>query len=131
MLAFEIYLDGKRWVLAGTEDWSILNFIVTASRADESSRRRDDYIRVYVGGLSRPDNENIKYYFRWPEAELIKGSSATIRIIEVSDAEAPKKRYRSDAEVSEPAYTEEEIRAMRYQDYLELKEEFDPQEAAG
>jgi hypothetical protein len=121
MLAFEIDIDGKHWVLAGTEDWSLLNFIVTAFRAGENLRGLGGYICVYVGGLSRSDSEKIQYHFRWPEAELVVGSSVTVRVTEVSHAEAPKKRYRSDTEVNEPAFTEEEIRAMRYQDYLELK----------
>jgi hypothetical protein len=36
----------------------------------------------------------------------------------------PKNRYRSDHQIQEDSFTEEEAPEMRYQDYLALKEEF-------
>lgn len=37
----------------------------------------------------------------------------------------PKKRYHSDSNVQENPFTEDEIREIRYQDYLALNAEFE------
>lgn len=47
-----------------------------------------------------------------------------VTIVETDSPTEPVKRFRSDAEVQEDAFTEEEARQMRLQDYLELKKEF-------
>jgi hypothetical protein len=39
------------------------------------------------------------------------------------------KRFRSDHEVQENPFTEEEMREMRYNDYLNLKEEFEGEDS--
>ncbi len=72
-----------------------------------------------------PDDENIRYHFRWPRLDLEVGSVVTIEVIESEEPTPPKKRYRSDAEVQENSFTDDEIREMRYQDYLALKAEFE------
>jgi hypothetical protein len=49
----------------------------------------------------------------------------TIRLIETETPDEPKRRHRSDHEVQELPYTVEEMRQMRYEDYLMLKAEFE------
>lgn len=125
MLAFEVEIDGRRGVLAGTEDWSVLNFIVTANRFEPEESVPGDSLDASVSGLSLPDADGNRHHFHWARHELQIGSTITIRIVDSSTADAPIKRYRSDAKVQEYPLTDEEIRALRYQDYLELKAEFE------
>lgn len=126
MLAYEIEIDGKKYVTAGVEDWSILSLHVTASRREENSPVRDGYIECSVGGHTLPNDEDIRHHFRWVRAPLKIGSAVTVRVVDVPVADEPKNRYRSDSQVQENPFTEEEMREMRYQDYLSLKAEFEP-----
>ena len=48
-----------------------------------------------------------------------------VEIVDTDEIDAPVKRYRSDQEVQENPFTDEEWREMRYNDYLQLKEEFE------
>jgi hypothetical protein len=113
-------------VTAGVEDWSILGLHVTASRAEKNSTARDGYIKCSVGGLTIPDASEERHHFRWTEAPLSIGSVVTIRVVDVPQPDAPKKRYRSDGKVQESPFTAEEEEEMRYRDYLSLKKEFEP-----
>ena len=96
MLAFEVEIDGKSWLLAGVEDWSLLTLFVTASRKEENSKGRDGYIEARAGGLTLPNDEQVRHHFRWLTAELEIGSCLTVRVVDSSSADIPKKRYRSD-----------------------------------
>ena len=124
MLALEIRIDDGEPVVAGMEDWSILNAIVTANRFEPEAPAPGGYLDASLGGLSLPDSDGVRDHVRWQRHELQIGSTIMIRIVETSTADAPLKRFRSDAEVQECPLTEEEIRELRYQDYLELKAEF-------
>ncbi len=126
MLAYEIEIDGVKYITAGVEDWSILSLHVTASRAEEGSKVREGYIECSVGGLTLSNEEDIRHHFRWVRVPLEIGNAVTVRVVEVPVADTPKNRYRSDSEVQENPFTEEEMREMRYQDYLSLKAEFEP-----
>jgi len=53
------------------------------------------------------------------------GSKVSVTVVDVDAADPPVNRYRSDAQVQENAFTDEEWRQLRYQDYLELKREFE------
>ena len=125
MVALQIDIDGKRYVTAGAEDWSLLNAILDISRIEPGSKVRDGYMEIAPGVYTLPDAEGIRHHVRWPKRELCVGSVVTISIIETNDVDPPKKRYRSDATVQESPFTDEEMREMRYRDYLELKEEFE------
>ena len=126
MLAFDIEIDRKKYVTAGVEDWSLLSLPVTASRHEEHSPVRDGYIECSIGGLTLPDGESTRHHFRWVVAPLNVGSVLTVRVVDVLEADKPKKRYRSDSVTQENPFTDEEMREMRYQDYLALKAEFEP-----
>lgn len=127
MIAFEIEVDGKSHVTAGVEDWSVLSFHVTAVRGNPGSPNPEDGLSCRVGGVTRQDAEGISHHFRWKTVELSAGSKVAVRVVDVVTVDSPVKRYRSDADVQESSFTEEELREMRYQDYLALKAEFEIQ----
>jgi hypothetical protein len=129
MLAFEVSIDGQAPVVAGVEDWSILFLHVTARRAGNPGTGDKDRVEASVGGLSLSDAANVSHHFRWSEKSLDIGSVVSIRVVDALEVDAPAKRYRSDREVRESPFTEEEWRRMRYNDYLALRKEFEPQSA--
>jgi hypothetical protein len=124
MIAFKISVNGKEVVIAGQEDWSVLAMHVSATR-DKNESPSDGYVRYSVGGLSKPNSDGISQHFRWPEIDLSVGDKVEVEVVDTTDIDQPKKRFRSDHEVQEDPFTEEEAREMRYQDYLELKKEFE------
>ena len=129
MLAFEVAVDGKPWVRAGTEDWAVLTCIVSANRSNgRRGALANDDLRLHVGGLSQRDNDGASYHLRWgdPETLLKIGSEITLRVIEAVEVDPPRRRHRADAVKEESPYTEDEERELRHRDYLELKEEFEP-----
>jgi len=122
MIAFEITVNGKKFVVAGIEDWDLLHTDIMARREAD-----DDGGNIYdlkVGGLPIQTEEGKLEHVRWPEAELKVGDEITIRIVETDSADKPIKRYRSDKTVQENPFTEEEMREFQKQDYLRLKELF-------
>jgi len=127
MIAMLVEIDGERVVLARVEDWSILPLHINARRGGGNLKSADepDDLEFSVGGLTEPDSENICHHFRWPRRELRIGSTVKITLVDVAECDTPTKRYRSDAEVQESPFTEEEMRELRRKDYLELKKEFE------
>jgi hypothetical protein len=125
MLALDVEIDGRKTVLAGADDWSILGLNIVANRDEPGSTGRSGYIECSVGGLTLPDAEQVRNHFRWPTQELSLGSIVTIRVVDAPEADAPKRRYRSDAKIQESPFTQEELRQMRYKDYMALKAEFE------
>jgi hypothetical protein len=125
MIALQIDIDDERYVVAGVEDWSLLRADVLASRVEQDSTVRDGYIELSAGGLTLPNAEGIRQHFRYTTVPLKIGTRVTISVIEVDTVDPPKKRYRSDKTIQESPFTEEEMREMRYKDYLELKAEFE------
>ncbi len=74
-----------------------------------------DFVRYSVGGLSKPNSNGVCHHFRWPELDLSVGDKVQIEVVETTDIDQPKKRFRSDHEVQEDPFTEEEAKEMRYQ----------------
>jgi hypothetical protein len=125
MIAFEIHINGVHVVTASQEDWSVLAIHVDALR--DRKKESDEYdLRFSVGGLSKENKEGFSEHFRWPATDLKIGDIVQFRLIETDIIDSPIKRYRSDHEVQEEPFTEEELKKMRYEDYLELKKEFEP-----
>jgi hypothetical protein len=134
MLAFKVEIDGKLIQVAGVADWSILALHITASRGEvdaSESTARQESTRYSVGGLSMPDESDIRQHFRWQERELAVGSTVSVQVIETDSPDPVVRRYRSDAIVRESAFTDAEMRAMRFQDYLALKREFEEPSTSG
>lgn len=130
MLAFKVEIDGEEVVTAGFEDWSILALHVNASRGNQAASfdsARNDETHFSVGGLSETDSTGVSHHVRWKEKPLSIGSRVIVTVLEVENPDPPVKRYRSDAKVQECPFTEDEMREMRWKDYLELKKEFEGQ----
>jgi hypothetical protein len=125
MLAFEVEINGQTVVVAGAEDWSMLDLIVCAMRPDPQAYVPEGSLDVRIGGMSLQDDEGVAQHLRWMPRQLEIGSTLTVRIVDAASVDAPLKRYRSDAAVQENPMTDDEIRELRYQDYLELKAEFE------
>ena len=121
MLAFRVEVDGEEIAIAGVDDWAVLGLHVTASRSDPSEPGRS---HVSISGLALPGDLPGHHHFRWKERDLRIGSRVVVTLVETESPTAPTKRFRSDADVQEDAFTVEEAREMRLQDYLELKKEF-------
>jgi len=134
MIAFKIEVEGQDPIIAGTEDWHVLSLGLTAIRGKRGKhdhpyeRVRADDFNFHAGGLSLTDASGISHHFRWKELPITIGSRVVVTVIETDSPDAPVKRYRSDKEVQEPPFTDEEMLEMRRKDYLELKKEFEGQE---
>ena len=125
MIALQIDIDGERYVTAGAEDWSLLNAFVDLSRAGPGEDSSENYMQFRAGGLSKSLEDGVREHLRWGERSLKLGSVVTISIVETGNVDSPKKRYRSDNHDPWAPFTEEELREMKYRDYLALKEEFE------
>ncbi len=124
MIAFRIRINGELVATIGQEDMSILTTNLVASRGNQE-RDVNDYIRLNLGGLSHELAEGYCQHFRWADREMSLGDRIEIEVFETDSVNPPLKRYRSDKAVQENPYTDEEVREMRYADYLELKKQFD------
>ena len=128
MIAFDIAIDGEHVVVAGVADWSMLALHVDAARGRRgtgSANSAKTHIRFSVGGLSMADASGIRHHFRWKEKDLAMGSTVTVSVVDVEAPDAPIRRYRSEKGIGESPFTDEELREMRRQHYLELKKEFE------
>lgn len=125
MLAFDVEIDGKPLARAGVDDGGALSLIVSANRG--ARPKGHDGLRLHLGGLTSPDSGGVSHHVRWgdPEIRLAIGNEVRLRIVDTDAVDAPAHRHRSDHEVQEPPFSEDEMRALRYQDYLELKAEFE------
>ena len=129
MIALKIRVNSEVMYVVGQKDVSILHSNVVVSRGN-SERDVDDYIRLNTSGLSQDTDKGYPEHFRWKDRELQIGDVVEIEVVEADEIDAPVKRYRSDQEVQENPFTDEEVREMRYSDYLQLKEEFEGSDTA-
>ena len=127
MIALKVEIDGAHEVVAGVEDWSLLTLHINAMRGDATapveSARVDD-LRFGVTGLSLEDSSGIAHHFRWADKSLKVGSKVVVTIVETDRPNSPLRRYRSDKQVQESPFTDEEWRELRRKDYEALKKEF-------
>lgn len=124
MIALRVHINGKHIVTGGQDDWSVLTTHVTVTRK-ENEGADEGRLRYSTGGMSLPNEDRFCQHFRWDDAEIKIGDKVEIEIVSTEDFTPPMKRYRSDREVQESPFTEDEEREMRYENYLELKKEFE------
>jgi hypothetical protein len=126
MLAFEISIDGERFARAGFADWSVLSAHVTAVQEGAGRPDRKGELEFSVGGLSKSNSDGAQYHVRWSKRQLTVGSKITVEIVETEDPDEPERRYRSDREVQESPYSDEEIEQFEREEWERLKAKFHP-----
>lgn len=96
MIAFEVRLNGKRICIAGDEDLSVLNAIITAcgplgpktvpARPGEPSE-----IFYSVGGLTSRPNPDTDVYVRWKSVAPLKvGDVIHVKVLDVNKTDRAK-----------------------------------------
>ena len=122
MFAVVISINGEEVLVAGEEGCELLTTDIFAMRhndADESE------YHISVSGLPEQREKGKHEFDRWRRTAFKFGDEISIRLTDVSKADAPVKRYRSDSEVQESHLTDEEIRERQWQAYLFLKKKFE------
>jgi len=94
MLAFEVYINGKKKCTAGIAGPAVLTTAVCWVLRNPAERRlRRKELNLGVGGMVSRSDE-----FRdWVQRELRVGDEVTIRIIESTTVDKPRKRRRMRA----------------------------------
>ena len=124
-LSLLVEIDGERFVVAGSDDWAVLDVTVTAVRANAKTRSKENSIEVTVRGVCEQSVPGEHHGMRWGNRILRVGSKICVTVVSTAQRDEPIKRYRSDSTVQESPYTDEEWREMRYRDYLALRSEFE------
>ena len=89
MVAFEVYINGKKRCTAGIRGPCALTASLTWVLGGPKSRRaKRKELNLGVGGLVSRSNE----YLDWLNCDLQPGDEMTIRIIEAAEVDKPKKR---------------------------------------
>ena len=85
MIAFEVYMNGKKLCLAGVGNDGVLSAITDHVIGNGRNR-----LHLHVGGLVLPQNEHV----RWRSTSLSPGDEITIKIVEVDAVDRPRERKR-------------------------------------
>ena len=98
MLAFEIYVNGKKRCTAGISGPCVLSACLSWVLREPKSRRgkREELILGVAGLVSHSDED-----LEWLSRDLQPGDEVTIRIIEAAKVDKPKKRRRQRATPSQ------------------------------
>lgn len=122
MLALVICINGEQLLVAGEETCELLTADVFAMRQSDAD---DSEYHVGVSGLPEQREEGKSEHIRWKRLPFNIGDEISLRLTDVSTADKPIRRYRSDSKVQENPYTDEEIRERQWQSYLWLKKKFE------
>jgi hypothetical protein len=88
MIAFKVYVNGKKRCVAGIGDDGVLAAIVNSVR-----RKGKDDLALEMGGLISHTLEHVK----WLQQEHLRvGDRIKLEIIETDSVDEPVKRYRTD-----------------------------------
>jgi hypothetical protein len=89
MIAFEIYINGKRTCTAGIGGPCALTACLSwVQREPKSPHGKRKELNFGVGGLVSPSKE----FFEWMQRDLQTGDEVTIRIIEAAKVDKPKRK---------------------------------------
>jgi hypothetical protein len=95
MIAFEIYLNGKKICTAGVGDLGVLSTSL-AWRGPQPHQKGGKvvpaYLRLDVGGIEDSSAEHL----RWLERKIKRGDLVAIKVVEVALADKPRERQRRD-----------------------------------
>ena len=116
MLAFEIEVNGQPVKLIGKRDWAVLAVNVSALR-DTDLEKDVPEIKLHLGGLTQDDVDGASHHFRWSVGEPEIGDIITIKVVESENPTPPDRIFDRDIQAQ---------KEFRRQEYLRLKEEFEP-----
>ena len=120
MLAFQIEVDGERWLLAGVENWKLLMFQLSASRYLPP---KEEFTLDVTGVFDL--NETSVNNARWTSSpKLSVGSTVIVTLVDTDNPDKPHRCFRYDAEVQESPFTAEEEERMEREEWLRLKAKF-------
>ena len=71
------------------------------------------------------DAGGASYHMRWEPRQLQVGSQVTINVIETEQVDEPLRRYRSDRQVQESPWTDQEIEKFEREEWVRLKTQFE------
>jgi hypothetical protein len=120
MIAFDVLLNRKKIARAGVGSNGVLTAITTwvRRRAPESGGKRPRWDRDLSFNLSgyRSTNGNVGEHFKWEDRRLKPGDVLTIKVINATRVDEPKRRIAEDPKLVE--------RSQR-QYYQRLKRKFE------
>jgi hypothetical protein len=94
MLAFEVYINGKKRCTAGVRGPGVLTATVCwVLREPKSGLRKRKELNLGVGGLVSRSDE----FLEWLQRDLQPGDEVTIRVLEAAKVDKPKTRRRQRA----------------------------------
>lgn len=94
MLAFQIFINGRKVSVAGAEDLGVLSAIVSAigklgkNASNRKKNRKDFNVWLTVGGLACRKKKSQDEYLQWVKQKKIKiGDRIEIRVCKTNKAE--------------------------------------------
>ena len=121
MKAYKISINGKYFSTVSHENWNVL----TVTLVGTCSEKNGEQFNLNAGGLLKQNSEGISQHFRYKTLSLKENDKVEVELVDTDAIDPPQKKYRSDHEIQESPFTEEEEKEMRYKEYLELKKEFE------
>jgi len=116
MIAFRVQLNDEAPVTAGASGRDTVSVVAVSSVSDPRHQRTDEppsHLKLHVGGLRRTA-EGTQGTFRWFERQLKVGDEATIRVVDVDEADISRlESERTIAEVTENGERKELAYLMR------------------
>jgi hypothetical protein len=94
MMAFEVYLNGKKFRTAGVGELGVLTTCLSwrgSQPYQKGGPPVPEYLRLDVGGLATSGE-----HLRWLDRKLKRGDTVSIKVVEVASADKPRERQRPD-----------------------------------
>jgi hypothetical protein len=130
MIAVEVSLNGEQLTVAGSDELAVLSTIVNASgklgpKSHGTKFEDKDYdLSMRVGGLtSRGDGQEDEHPLWVERTQLSIGDVVTVRLVEVSDADAAVSATSAGENVNET--NERRWYEMAKEAYFELKDKYE------
>jgi hypothetical protein len=96
MIAFDVYLNGKKLCRAGINETGVLTgHVMWLVQRKKGNRRKSlpAYMDVSVTGLETFEEEDAGMHLRWANRRLKVGDSVRFVVVEAAKVDRPKARY--------------------------------------
>jgi hypothetical protein len=90
MIAFEVYLNGKKICTAGVGDLGVLSTSLAwrGAQPHKKGAPSPEFLRLDIGGLAAGE------HLRWVDRSVKRGDAVIIKVVEVDAADKPRERQR-------------------------------------